>query len=197
MAIFRKILLFVYKLFLASYVGLEIGFFFFFFVLFAFIPLLALLGKGWNKFVTVKFKCFDKLPQGAYQDWKKWDICCALLLIKRHLDLRKVTKSAKATPQNIFFSKIEFSVIVNRTGFKFRLQLFWGHSKSTFAQDSRDLTPSPLFAHVRFRAPPPSPQVRLFWLELPLSPSISILVKFREKKLIMITSIFGWTQHVF
>ena len=50
---------------------------------------------------------------------------------------------------------------------------------------------SVLFAHVRFWAPPP--KVRLFWLELPLTPSISILVKFKEKKL-MGTSIFGWTQ---
>ena len=31
----------------------------------------------------------------------------------------------------------------------------------------------------------PSSKVRSFWLELPLSPSISIPVKFREKKLIM------------
>ena len=45
----------------------------------------------------------------------------------------------------------------------------------------------PLFALPRFR----------FWLELTLSPSISILVKFRENKLIMSTSIFGWTQRVF
>ena len=47
-----------------------------------------------------------------------------------------------------------------------------------------DPSPSPLFALVCFRAPPP-PKVRSFWLELTLSPSISILVKFREKKLIM------------
>ena len=45
----------------------------------------------------------------------------------------------------------------------------------------------PLLARPRFR----------FWLELTLSPSISILVKFRENKLIMSTSIFGWTQHNF
>ena len=71
-----------------------------------------------------------------------------------------------------------------------------GHSKSTFAQDSRVLTtpppcPSPLFALVHFRAPPPllPPKVRLFWLELTLSHSISIIVKFKEKKLIMSTSV--------
>ena len=34
-------------------------------------------------------------------------------------------------------------------------------------------------------------KVRSFWLELTLSPSISLLVKFREKKLMMSTSIFG------
>ena len=71
--------------------------------------------------------------------------------------------------------------------------IIWGHSKSMFAQDSRVLTAPPrlpLFALVCFRAPPP-PKVRSFWLELTLSPSISILVKFTEKKLIMSNSIFG------
>ena len=38
--------------------------------------------------------------------------------------------------------------------------------------------------------PAPPPKVGSFWLELTLSPSISILVKFREKKLITSTSIF-------
>ena len=44
-----------------------------------------------------------------------------------------------------------------------------------------------------FSSIPPSPllQVRSIWLELTLSPSISVLVKFREKKLIMSTGIFG------
>ena len=45
----------------------------------------------------------------------------------------------------------------------------------------------PLFV---FKHPLPH-KVRSFWQELPLSPSIYILVKFREKKLIMSTSIFG------
>ena len=49
---------------------------------------------------------------------------------------------------------------------------------------------SPLFV---FEHPLPL-KVRSFWLELPLSPSISILVKFREKKLRTSTSTFGWTQ---
>ena len=40
---------------------------------------------------------------------------------------------------------------------------------------------SPLFALLRFR----------FWLELTLSPLISVLVKFRENKLILSTSIIG------
>ena len=39
----------------------------------------------------------------------------------------------------------------------------------------------PLLALLRFR----------FWLELTLSPSISVPVKFRENKLIMSTSIIG------
>ena len=66
-----------------------------------------------------------------------------------------------------------------------------GHSKSTFAQDSCVLThPLPpcsllfIFEHHH-----PLPKVRLFWLEITLSPSISIRVKFREKKLMMSTSI--------
>ena len=55
---------------------------------------------------------------------------------------------------------------------------------------------TPLFALVCFRAPPP-PKLYSFWLELTLSPSICIPGKFREKKLIMSTSIFAWTQRVF
>ena len=54
-----------------------------------------------------------------------------------------------------------------------------GHSRSTFAQDA-EFWPTL----------PPPPKVRYFWLELTLSSSISILVKFREKKLIASTSIF-------
>ena len=80
-----------------------------------------------------------------------------------------------------------------------KIKLVWRHSKSAFVQDSRVLTPSPvppcspLFV---FKHHLPSPKVRSFWLELPLSPSISMLGKFREKKLIMSTSIFGWTQRL-
>ena len=40
-----------------------------------------------------------------------------------------------------------------------------------------------------FEHPLTSPEVRSFWLELTLSPSISLLVKFREKKLLMSNSI--------
>ena len=60
------------------------------------------------------------------------------------------------------------------------------HSKSTFAQDSRVLTPAlpPCLSLFVFDTPPPSPpKVRSFWLELTLSPSIHILVKFREKEI--------------
>ena len=43
-----------------------------------------------------------------------------------------------------------------------------------------------------FEHPPPPPhrKIRSFWRELTLSPTVSILVKFRDKKL-MSTSIFG------
>ena len=48
--------------------------------------------------------------------------------------------------------------------------------------------------------PPPAPppphipaKVCSFWLVITLFPSISMLLKFRENKLIVSTSIFGWT----
>ena len=96
-----------------------------------------------------------------------------------------------------------YQQVVHKWRYVFRLLTFhtWvrGHSKSTFAQDSQVLTlppPPPLFTLVCFQAPPPL-QGTLVLARTHLSPSISILVKFREKKLIMSTSIFGWTQHVF
>ena len=46
--------------------------------------------------------------------------------------------------------------------------------------------PSPLFALVRFRAPTPPLSSSYIWLELTLSPSISVLAKFREKKLVLV-----------
>ena len=50
-----------------------------------------------------------------------------------------------------------------------------------FAQDFCVLTlPLALFALVRFLAPHRPLKVRSFWLELTLSPLISILVKLRE-----------------
>ena len=73
---------------------------------------------------------------------------------------------------------------------KFLTTATGGHSKTTFAQDSRVLTPSsPLVHPCLFSSTPPRPKVRSF--------SISVLVKFREKVLVSITSIFGWTQRVF
>ena len=54
-----------------------------------------------------------------------------------------------------------------------------GHSKSTFAQDSRVLTPSPpcspLFIFEHTSLPPPSPKVSSFWLELILPPQFLYL----------------------
>ena len=41
--------------------------------------------------------------------------------------------------------------------------------------------------------PPHLPRIRSFWLQLTLFPSISLLVKFRENKLIVSISIFDWT----
>ena len=75
-----------------------------------------------------------------------------------------------------------------------------GHPKSMFVQDSRVFTsPPPLFVLVArsfLGTPSPSPKVRSFWLELTLSPSISIYLWNLEFKfkLIMSTS---WTQRVF
>ena len=71
----------------------------------------------------------------------------------------------------------------------------WGNSKKYVRSrfPSFDSPSTPLFSLVRFRAPlPPSNRkVRSSRLELTLSPSISILAKFRGKKLIMSTSMFG------
>ena len=79
------------------------------------------------------------------------------------------------------------------------LKSFSWHSKSTFAQAYRVLNPPSPFSHLLVfeLLPPCPPKVRSFWLELTLSPWISILLTFREKTLIMSTSIYGWTQHVF
>ena len=67
------------------------------------------------------------------------------------------------------------------------------HSKSTFAQNSQVFDPSLRLVHPGlFSSTTPSPHQGTLVLARPsLSPSISILVKFREKKLIMSTSIFG------
>ena len=69
------------------------------------------------------------------------------------------------------------------------------HGKGTFKKYVRSRFPNfdpqllppclPLFIFE-----PPPPKARSFCLELILSPSISILVKYREKKLIMSTNIF-------
>ena len=56
--------------------------------------------------------------------------------------------------------------------------------------------PRPLATPVHFWAPPPPPRYVRFGWNSP-SPSISVLVKSREKKLIMSTSIFAWIQRVF
>ena len=56
--------------------------------------------------------------------------------------------------------------------------------------------PPPCLSLLVFEHPPPpqKKKVRSFWLELTtLSPSIFVLVRFREKKLIMSTSIFDLT----
>ena len=88
----------------------------------------------------------------------------------------------------------KFFVILNKTF----LHLFHnfsylrGHSKSTIAQNSQVLTPLPLLlAVVHFRTPPSTPKLRSFWLELTLSFSTAIFVKFRKKKLMVSISIFG------
>ena len=67
--------------------------------------------------------------------------------------------------------------------------------KKYVPQDSQVLNPLPpcsplfVFEHPKTSPTPSLPKVLSFWLELILSPSISILVKFRENKLS--TSIFG------
>ena len=94
----------------------------------------------------------------------------------------------------------ELCLMTLKTDAKFEEKLICYFKKGTFKKyvRSRFLSFDPLlspssslfvFAH------PPSPshslKVRSFSLELTLFPSISILVKFREKKLMMSTSILG------
>ena len=77
------------------------------------------------------------------------------------------------------------------------------HHMGTFKKYVRSRFPSfdhlPPFSPLLVFEHPRPPKVRSFRLELTLSLSIwiSILLKYREKKLIMSTSIFGWTQRVF
>ena len=83
--------------------------------------------------------------------------------------------------------------------------LLGGHTKCTSAQDFRVLTPFALVCPCLFSSTNPHPTSRLpstpqgtFVLARALlSPSISIIVKFREKKSVMSTSIFCWIQRVF
>ena len=72
----------------------------------------------------------------------------------------------------------------------------WGNSRKYIPSrfPSFDLPSTPLFSlpcAFSSTPPPSNRKVRSSWLELTLSPSISILAKFRGKKLIMSTSIFG------
>ena len=77
------------------------------------------------------------------------------------------------------------------------LETFKKYFRSGFPSFDPPPPPSPLAHPCSFLSTPsPLPKVRSFGLEFPLSPSISILGKFREKKLIMSTSIFGWTQRL-
>ena len=88
--------------------------------------------------------------------------------------------------------------ILAKTVNNFYFQSFLCCHKGTFKKYFRSRFPSfdlpilpPCSSLFVFEHPPP--KLCSFWLELTLSLSISILVKFREKKLMMSTSIFGWT----
>ena len=78
------------------------------------------------------------------------------------------------------------SLIADFVEFPYTLGTFKKYVRSGFPSFDPPLPPgSSLFVFEHL------PKVRSFWLELILSPSISLLVKFREKKLMMSTSIFG------
>ena len=114
---------------------------------------------------------------------------------KKNNDLNNKENDLKL--QYCIILKLQLETFLNC--FKIR-NLCKGTFKNTFAQNSRILTPPPCSPLFVFQHPSPFPlplKVRSFWLELTLSHSISILVKFREKKIIMCTSGLGWTQRVF
>lgn len=78
--------LFGYKLFLKCYAGLD-----FLLLMFCNFCLLFVvpLEKGRNKFKTADFKCLVTCHKILHY-WKRWDICCTLLLVKRSLNFRKM-----------------------------------------------------------------------------------------------------------
>ena len=95
--------------------------------------------------------------------------------VKKNNDLNNKENDLKL--QYCIILKLQLETFLNC--FKIR-NLCKGTFKNTFAQNSRILTPPPcsplfVFEHLPLK-------VRSFWLELTLSHSISILVKFREKK---------------
>ena len=99
------------------------------------------------------------------------------ILLKRFFSPVSLTLGFLITTHKLFFCTRNMKRV------KFHKGTFKKYVRSRFPSFD---PPPPLFALFRFRAPPP-PKVHSFWLELTLSPSISILEKFREKKLITST----------
>ena len=55
----------------------------------------------------------------VFQCWKTWDVCCALPLINRHLNLGKIAKLANYTTFRNLFLQIEFVIITNKMTLNF------------------------------------------------------------------------------
>ena len=94
------------------------------------------------------------------------------------------------TTMKVKVLKYELSDVIVPQIFEMTKGAFKMYVRSRFL--NFDAPTPPLFVLVCFQAyPPPLPKVCSLWLELTLSPSICICVKFRDKKLIMSPSVFG------
>ena len=95
---------------------------------------------------------------------------------------------------SLVISRCKFSVILLLLSQELLKGTFKKYIRSRFPSFDSPVPP-PLVRPCLFSSTPPTEGT--FILARTLSPSISLLVKFRENKLMMRTIIFGWTQRVF
>ena len=128
--------------------------------------------------------------------------CDSILVIWKTFLFHTISRWVPMKPIQIETIETIFFVCTKREDLLSLKTTFKKYIRSRFL--SFDPSPPLLFVLVRFWAPtpppppPPSPHTR-YVRSGENSPSllISILVKFREKKLIMSTSTIGWTQRAF